>query len=106
MANSTPATCLRNSLTSVLLPEPEGAEMIKRIPATFFFLLGSNEKSCPLVSLSPQQRTKANSLASFISYSLALFHVLNLFAGFFDLCLHGQAQFGNAGPLAAYAAGL
>jgi hypothetical protein len=25
---------LRNSLTSVLLPEPEGAEMMKRIPAT------------------------------------------------------------------------
>ena len=32
---STPLTCLRTSLTSVLLPEPEGAEIIKRIPATF-----------------------------------------------------------------------
>ena len=28
------STCLRNSLTSVLLPEPEGAEMMKRMPAT------------------------------------------------------------------------
>ena len=33
-AKSTPLTCLRSSLTSVLLPEPEGAEMINRIPAT------------------------------------------------------------------------
>src|SRR5580658_1687401 len=32
-AKSTPLTCLRSSLTSVLLPEPEGAEMMKRIPA-------------------------------------------------------------------------
>src|SRR6476660_2856125 len=31
---STPITCLRSSLTSVLLPEPDGAEIIKRIPAT------------------------------------------------------------------------
>jgi hypothetical protein len=36
---STPMTCLRNSLTSVLLPEPEGAEMMKRIPATVRFFL-------------------------------------------------------------------
>ena len=28
-AKSTPLTCLRSSLTSVLLPEPEGAEMMK-----------------------------------------------------------------------------
>ena len=31
---STPMTCLRSSLTSVLLPDPEGAEMMNRIPAT------------------------------------------------------------------------
>jgi hypothetical protein len=39
MAKSTPLTCLRSSLTSVLLPEPEGAEMMNRIPATFLFFL-------------------------------------------------------------------
>src|ERR1039457_4792865 len=33
-AKSTPLSCLRSSLASVLLPEPEGAEIIKRIPAT------------------------------------------------------------------------
>src|ERR1035438_5278671 len=31
--NSMPVNCLRTSLTSVLLPEPEGAEMMKRMPA-------------------------------------------------------------------------
>jgi hypothetical protein len=39
MAKSTPLTCLRSSLTSVLLPEPEGAEMMNRIPATFLSFL-------------------------------------------------------------------
>ena len=37
MAKSTPLTCLRSSLTSVLLPEPDGAEMMKRMPATLSF---------------------------------------------------------------------
>src|ERR1035441_5627552 len=32
--NSIPLSCLRTSLTSVLFPEPEGAEMMKRMPAT------------------------------------------------------------------------
>jgi hypothetical protein len=34
---STSFTCLRNSLTSVLLPEPDGAEIINSIPATYLF---------------------------------------------------------------------
>jgi hypothetical protein len=34
-----PLSCLRTSLTSVLLPEPEGAEMMKRIPATIYLFL-------------------------------------------------------------------
>jgi len=43
----------------VLFPEPEGAEMMKRIPATFDF--PSN------------------------SFAKVIFRVLNLFAGLFDL---------------------
>src|ERR1035438_8652531 len=47
-AKSTPLSCLRSSLTSVLLPEPEGAEMIKRIPATF--RLSFRELRFPFIS--------------------------------------------------------
>src|ERR1035441_3308882 len=35
---------------------------------------------------------------------MILFHILNLFASFFDLRRHGQSQFRNAGSFAAHTA--
>jgi hypothetical protein len=37
-----PRSCLRTSLTIVLLPEPEGAEMMKRIPANVRWSLSAD----------------------------------------------------------------
>src|ERR1700691_5567344 len=76
MEKSTPLTCLRSSLTRVLLPEPEGAEMIKSIPANLIV---------PFVFL--------------WTLLQLLFHVLNLFARFFDFSFHRQSQLGNPNSL-------
>ena len=84
MEKSTPLTCLRSSLTRVLLPEPDGAEMIKRIPATcdypFAVLMTTREVRC-------------------------LFCILNLLAGFFYLRFHRQTKLGDPRTFAAHAAG-
>src|SRR5579872_1012939 len=78
---STPLTCLRSSLTNVLLPDPEGAEMMNRMPAT-------------LLDFSLSVRGFHD-----------LLHVLNLLARLFDLGFHGQTKFGDACALTAYSAG-
>src|SRR6202167_1075052 len=91
IAKSMPPTCLRNSLTSVLLPEPDGAEMINRMPATYLDPSLSGifvSVACPLVPSAP-----------------ASFHVLNLFPRLLDLCFHGQPQLGNPRAFPADARG-
>ena len=85
-AKSTPLTCLRSSLTSVLLPEPDGAEMMNKMPATY-------------------SRSLSISYLRFCSLFSVLLHVLNLLAGLFNLRFHGQAQLRNARSLPAYAGG-
>ena len=100
-AKSTPLNCLRNSLTSVLLPEPEGAEIIKRIPATYRY------------SLPPKLRSRSLSTVSLFTVHCSLFtvhyplpslQVLNLFPSLLDLRLHRQPQFGNARAFPAHPA--
>ena len=78
---STLLTCLRSSLTSVLFPDPDGAEIINKIPATL-----------------------DASLPHLISYNS--FHVLYLLASLFDLRLHRQAQFRDTRTFTTHPAGL
>src|SRR3569833_3431492 len=52
---STSFTCLRNSLTSVLLPEPDGAKIMNKIPATY---LSSPESCLVLPKLQPLATSK------------------------------------------------
>src|ERR1051325_9205609 len=74
MENSRPGTRRSNSLVSVVFPEPDGAEMMNRIPLTLF---------------------RRASLVCDTS-----FNVLDLLTRFLDLGFHAETNLGNAQGLA------
>ena len=79
-------TSERSWVTNVDLPEPEGAEMMNRIPAKVF-----PDDTAVRYVRSPAQ---------------VLLKILHLFAGFFDLRFHSQAQISNSLAVAAHPTGL
>ena len=80
-------------LTRVDLPEPDGAEMMKRIPAKRSFLTGINQ-----VYLKRKP--------DFIQTLNFLLEVLDLFARLFYLGFNAQSKLGNGGSVTCDAARL
>jgi hypothetical protein len=75
-------TSERSRCTNVDLPEPEGAEMMNRMPAKVF-----SYDTVVCLARSPAQ---------------VLLKILHLFARFFDLRFHSQAQISNALSIPTY----